>query len=234
MAGHHLRMKLSGSERYDAELESIRKAAKIQEDERLLYQQEYQSKYRALNKDNLVRYRKEYYRKNKEKLKRESRNRYSKNSDRIKVVSEIYRKANKEVIKKRNVLNKEYHRLYRKQRCKDDHLFALCGLLRSRLYYALRANGYKKSCKTSEALGCSWQEFKQHIESQFQTGMTWENRGRGGWHIDHIIPLASADTEADLKKLFHFTNTQPLWETDNLNKSSRMPCGKIVRKFKNK
>ena len=49
--------------------------------------------------------------------------------------------------------------------------------------------------------------------------MTWENHGKL-WHIDHIVPLATAETEEDLYKLFHYTNLQPLLVQDNLKKSS--------------
>lgn len=50
--------------------------------------------------------------------------------------------------------------------------------------------------------------------------MTWENRGE--WHIDHIIPLASASTEEELLALCHYTNLQPLWAFDNLSKGAKI------------
>ena len=34
-------------------------------------------------------------------------------------------------------------------------------------------------------------EFRAYLESQFTTGMTWENKGT--WHIDHRRPCASFD-----------------------------------------
>mgnify|MGYP002132731409 FL=1 len=49
--------------------------------------------------------------------------------------------------------------------------------------------------------------------------MTWDNYG--DWHIDHIIPLNSAQTEEDLYKLCHYSNLQPLWALDNLKKGSK-------------
>jgi hypothetical protein len=62
--------------------------------------------------------------------------------------------------------------------------------------------------------------FKIHIERQFVKGMTWENRGE--WHIDHIIPLATAQNENDVVKLNHHTNLRPMWAKDNLRKSSKL------------
>jgi hypothetical protein len=52
--------------------------------------------------------------------------------------------------------------------------------------------------------------------------MSWENHGMYGWHIDHIIPLASAKDEDEIYKLCHYTNLQPLWWFDNLSKGSKM------------
>jgi hypothetical protein len=61
---------------------------------------------------------------------------------------------------------------------------------------------------------------KEHIEKQFIDDMNWDNKGN--WHIDHIIPLSSAKTEVELMKLFHFSNLQPLWASDNIKKSNKI------------
>jgi hypothetical protein len=50
--------------------------------------------------------------------------------------------------------------------------------------------------------------------------MTLENHGE--WHLDHIIPLASATTEEEIIKLNHYTNFQPLWAEENLSKGDRI------------
>ncbi len=54
--------------------------------------------------------------------------------------------------------------------------------------------------------------------------MTWENHGRHGWHIDHIIPCAAFDlTDPEQqKKCFHYTNYQPLYTLENLKKGDRI------------
>lgn len=76
----------------------------------------------------------------------------------------------------------------------------------------------------SELLGCSNEEFKIHLEKQFAPGMTWDNYGVHGWHIDHIVPLSSARNNVErLKELCHYTNLQPLWAEDNRVKSNKMP-----------
>jgi 5-methylcytosine-specific restriction endonuclease McrA len=71
--------------------------------------------------------------------------------------------------------------------------------------------------------GCSYDEFKIHIESQFTDDMSWDNYGLKGWHIDHIKPLSgfNLDSQCELKKAWHYTNLQPLWAEDNLKKGSK-------------
>lgn len=73
-----------------------------------------------------------------------------------------------------------------------------------------------------EIIGCTPQELKIHLENKFLDGMNWLNYGKYGWYIDHIVPLSSAKNEEDLYKLFHYTNLQPLWATDNLKKKNKI------------
>lgn len=77
-----------------------------------------------------------------------------------------------------------------------------------------------KNNTTFELVGCSPQELKIHLEQKFIYGMSWDNQGE--WHIDHIIPLSSAETEEELYKLCHFTNLQPMWALDNIKKGSKI------------
>ena len=80
-----------------------------------------------------------------------------------------------------------------------------------------------KDNPTFDIIGCTPQFLKEYLEKQFTKDMSWENHGLFGWHIDHIIPLSSANTEEELYKLCHYTNLQPLWAKDNLAKSNKLP-----------
>ena len=83
-------------------------------------------------------------------------------------------------------------------------------------------NGNRKYQPTLEAIGCSVDELKLWLESQFQPGMTWDNYGE--WHIDHIIPLASFDLSKrnHQKKACHWFNLRPLWKEQNLSREKRI------------
>ena len=91
--------------------------------------------------------------------------------------------------------------------------------IRKTILAALKVRNISKSklcMRTEEIVDCSFMHFKQHIESQFQKGMSWKNHGE--WHLDHIIPLATHEDLDELIKLNHWTNFQPLWAEDNMKK----------------
>ena len=71
--------------------------------------------------------------------------------------------------------------------------------------------------------GCDISFLKNYLEQKFQVGMTWDNYGINGWHIDHIVPLISFDltSVAEIRKACHYTNLQPLWARDNITKGGR-------------
>jgi hypothetical protein len=75
-------------------------------------------------------------------------------------------------------------------------------------------------------LGYSLIQLKRHLEKQFLPGMTWDNYGRNGWHIDHIIPKSAfnykSPEDIDFKRCWDLKNLRPLWATDNLKKHSKL------------
>ena len=117
---------------------------------------------------------------------------------------------------------KEYWNEYKKERRLSSELIRLQESVRTRINKYLRDKRYSKNNKTFSIVGCSPQELKMYSESRFTDNMSWENYGLFGWHIDHIVPLSSSKDETELYKLFHYTNLQPLWSSDNLSKGSKI------------
>lgn len=105
---------------------------------------------------------------------------------------------------------------YCRNKCYVDDLFKLKRRIRSLIVYSFSAKKTNKVSTTEIILGCSFQEFKLYLESQFEHWMTWENYGKFngtpnfGWDIDHIIPVSSAQNREELIKLNHHTNMRPL------------------------
>lgn len=117
---------------------------------------------------------------------------------------------------------RKYEREYRYNRRKEDMFFKIKGNMSGRLSDLI--NKRNLGTTTLELIGCDRETFISHIEKQFTEGMTWENYGLKGWHVDHIIPLSSFDltVENEVKKACHYTNLQPLWWQDNLEKGNKV------------
>jgi len=110
-------------------------------------------------------------------------------------------------------------RKIKKEKYDNDLNFKLKHLLRCRINKIIKYNRNKSSI---DILGCTINDFKTHIENNFKDGMTWDNYSYYGWHIDHIIPLSSANSDEELMKLCHYSNLQPLWSYENLKKSNKL------------
>ena len=86
--------------------------------------------------------------------------------------------------------------------------------------------GFKKfNTKRGEfhkIIGIDSQGFREYISSKFKEGMSWDNYGWDTWHLDHIIPLSTAKTIKELEELSHYTNLQPLWRDENLEKGDKI------------
>ena len=115
---------------------------------------------------------------------------------------------------------KEWFRQWMNEYRKDPQQ-QLLNSLRSRLSGLVKKG--KKAASTMELAGCTVAQLRQHLEAQFTDGMSWENYGKHGWHVDHIRPCASfdlADPEQQ-RQCFHYSNLQPLWAVDNMRKGAR-------------
>ncbi len=188
--------------------------------------------YYKLNSERILKSQKEYLNSNlefKQKYKEYQREYHKSekykeyklnNSEKIKSYDKKYRKrpdVRKIIIRKLAERTRK-----RKSQCP---LYNLTISIRSSISNNFRLGGFKKSKKTEEILGCSFDEFKSYLENKFEEWMNWDNKGiyngnfNSGWDIDHIIPICKACCEEDVIRLNHHTNLQPL-------------CSKINREIK--
>lgn len=137
--------------------------------------------------------------------------------DRMAYIQKEWRKNNKDHINQRN-------KNYIKKRKETDPLFKLKCNIKRVINSSIKNKGYTKESRTHEILGCSYEDFKIHLESKFESWMNWDNYGnpKDGlyepnktWDIDHIKPISSFNTEKELLELNHYTNLQPLCSYQN-------------------
>lgn len=179
----------------------------------------FQEKQRRLKNREIINKKQKEYRKifsNELKVKRDEY--LNKNREKLNLSSKKWKNENQKKVKKWRQENREYFNNYNKIRCETDILFKIKRNIRSRINKFIK----NKSQNSIDIIGLNINELKKYLESKFKDGMCWENYGKYGWHIDHIVPLSSAKTEDELYNLCHFENLQPLWAEDNLSKGCKL------------
>ena len=161
--------------------------------------------WRVDNSDELKQYRLD----NSDKRKESTKQWYLNNPEYRKKYNKKYSSENKDKINK-----------YKKNRKLTNPFLKISHNICSLIGSSIKKQGYTKKSRTYEILGCSYEDFKINLESQFTEGMTWDNYGK--WHLDHIYPVSRAIDEEHLIKLNHHTNFQPLWAEDNFKKSNNI------------
>ena len=183
---------------------------------------------------------------NKEKLRQSKHEYYCRNCDRIRAAINRYRFENPEKVraiankcsinwKRKNPdrvrANEKSWRVKNKDKIKEKYNRWISDpsrrtkyLLIKHIRAAIRAalvNG--SEFKFENVVGFSIQQLKEHLESQFCQGMSWENMGQ--WHIDHIKPVVLFDIDSmdspDMKACWNLSNLQPLWGIDNIRKHAK-------------
>ena len=140
--------------------------------------------------------------------------RYSEHGEEIRSKVKAYYAANREEVIARVIY-------YNRNRLAHDPVFRWVHKTRVNLRDILRGKGSHQP--TLDLLGCTRQEYRDHLESKFTDDMSWDNYGE--WHVDHIIPVSAFD-QSDLeqrKECWHYSNTQPLWAEDNMAKGTSIP-----------
>ncbi len=177
--------------------------------------------YREKNKDRIREQQRFFSHKNKESKKEYHKKWYLLNK-------EYFYEKHKEYVELNRALVNERRRLYISKKEKTDHVFKLKRRLRTRIKNAIR-NKFGFSIKTEICLGADIVTVRNHIESMFKDGMSWDNYG--SWHIDHIVPLSIAKSEEDLVALCFYKNLQPMWAKENILKGNSIPNGIDIKEY---
>lgn len=175
--------------------------------------------WRDNNKDYISDYNKKYRIENKEKILNALKEYRDNNPEQNK----IWRENNPDKVKEyRNKYSKsescKHHRKNWYKSIKKRYPYILAW--RSILTNSLKRMGKKKEDETIKLLGYSAIELREYIESLFVEGMSWDNYGE--WHIDHIKPVSSYDSNTPVDVVNSLENLQPLWAFDNLSKGNKI------------
>jgi hypothetical protein len=201
----------------------------------------YDDAYRSLHADESRAATKEWHWANKEYANQLSRDYYATHKQEAKAYAEankdrliVYRQGRK---KQAALLGRKWREENRDRvnanarKRREDARNRVAFNIRNQISSALR--GSKNGRHWEDLVGFTLDDLIVHLQSKFLSGMSLDNYGRGGWHVDHIIPVAAFDfsspDDAQFKECFTLSNLQPLWEEDNASKSDKIEInGEIV------
>lgn len=168
--------------------------------------------YRASRREVRAAESKRWREENPEKARRSTMNWRAKNADRARELLQMWHRANP---------NKQSE--YAAARSMDPG-YRLSTAIRAGISSSIRGER-KGGRRTEDLLGYTITELRSHLESLFVPGMTWDNYGQYGWHIDHVRPLSSfvitSAEDESFKQAWALSNLQPLWWRDNISKGSK-------------
>ncbi len=135
---------------------------------------------------------------------------------RAKYLEEYY---SKEENRARRSINSLRH--HNKKRAEDPAYRLQC-MVGTAVWRGLK--GLRKTCSTFEALPYTPEQLKEHLESQFEDWMTWDNYG--DWHVDHIFPQSLLPYDSfdhpNFIRCWSLDNLRPLEARENIIKSNKI------------
>jgi hypothetical protein len=170
------------------------------------------NKYAEVNRPHVNKRVSDWRHKNPEKVKDIERKRYNSH----KITSYRWKLNNPEKVKliNKKANDKRYSSV--KARIHSSISGYICKLLK----------GKKGGRKWEDLIGYSIQDLMSHLESKFKDGMSWNNYGKHGWSIDHIIPVSvfnfNSVNDMDFHRCWALSNLQPMWHPDNIRKFNRI------------
>ena len=196
------------------------------------YQKEYNKKYYQENKEKRKESYKKYYQENKEHIIEYKKKWEEENKERVKGYKKKWEEENPEYRKKWVEENPEYRKNWQKEKYHTDPCYKL-RTLTSRMIYSALKEGKGGESMLPYVDWNSYKELEEHLESQFEDWMTWDNHGvwhstEKRWHIDHIKPqsvLLEGVTSMDdpkFRECWALENLQPLEAKENILKSNKL------------
>ena len=137
---------------------------------------------------------------------------YQRDKEKIRKRNKILNATPEERRKKTEWKMKRYH---------SDPVYRLKDIRKRQLLHFIKRVGGTKTGRTEDLLGYTAEELKAHLELLFKEGMTWDNQGKNGWHIDHKIPSSYFTSIDEMRECFALENLKPEWGDWNMSKGNR-------------
>tara|TARA_Y100000310_G_scaffold267837_1_gene280082 strand:- start:55 stop:705 length:651 start_codon:yes stop_codon:yes gene_type:complete len=176
---------------------------------------EYRKKYNIVHCDKNREYNKQYYKKHRERIL-EHKKQYRLQPCTKKRIEEY----------ERSPARRKQIAVRQRERYKTDVEYKLRRRISASVYDMLV--GRKKYKSILQCLPYTMLQLKEHLESQFDEHMTWENYGTY-WHMDHIYPQSKLPYDSvdhdNFKRAWALNNLQPLEAAANIRKGNKIIYG---------
>jgi len=201
---------------------------------------EYKKKWYEENKERVREQHKKWKEENKERVREQNKKWKEKNREKHREYNKNWNEENKE--KKREATKKwkrenrekvnEYRRKHRREKYYTDPCYKLRQLTSKMVWQSLK-EGKGGESMLPHVDWNSYKELEEHLESQFEDWMTWDNHGvwhptEKRWHIDHIKPqsvLLEGVTSMDdpkFRECWALENLRPLEARENIIKGNKI------------
>ncbi len=174
-----------------------------------------------------------HYNENKEEILVKVKSYQESNAEKISAQKKVYYQANREEIISKQVKYRAKSLRQYYQNYKNNPEYKIRKRLSFSIARTLKKNGGSKNGNSIlKFLPYSIQELKEHLETQFEPWMTWDNWGNYSketwddndistwtWQIDHVIPHSdfqySSMEDEEFKKCWSLENLRPLSSKTN-------------------
>ena len=156
---------------------------------------------------------------NREKVRGYLRKWKTENPEKYRAAVRKWKAENPEKLSEQNKKDlKKYH-----EKNRNNPIHKMHQNMRSGMNASLK--GRYKSTSTMKIIGCTVEELFEHLEScvSWESWMTRENYGKGGWDVDHIIAITKWDYKSPLQLALCWdkSNLQPMEHIANIKKGGR-------------
>lgn len=175
------------------------------------YQNEQRAKWTDEKKENMKEYMRQYNIEHNEKLR---------------LQKQVYYKSHKEEFAQ---YRKNYREEHKELRCKQekekrdaDKVYFIKQKARNAIYRSFARRGLHKIALAEEITGLNSTELCDYLFGTFKDVYGYEWDGIEPVHIDHIIPLSTANTEEKVRELCYHKNLRLIKALDNMKKQDKI------------
>ena len=110
---------------------------------------------------------------------------------------------------------------YQKRKEVTDEFYKFKRLIRDCVLKSFKRTNHRKNSYAKDIIGTDFETAWLYLKTTWEKNYGVEYNGEP-YHIDHIIPLSTAQNEEDVIRLCYYTNLQMLKPEDNLEKSDKL------------